>query len=103
MRGLELGLVDSESQLFRHQSGEIDGETIGIVESPDVLAVELLLASLESLLRVLLEKLLATIKCTRERLFLLVKDLLDLRVLLCDLGEDGTLGERCQDTSKGDG
>ena len=94
MRGLELGLVDSKPQLFRHESGEIDGETIGIVESPDVLAIELLLASFESFLCVLLEKLLATIECTRERLFLFVENLLDLRVLLRDLGEDGALDRK---------
>ena len=91
MGSLELSLVDAEPELFRHQTSQIDRETVRVVESPDVLSVELLLPGLECLLRVLLEQLLTTIKRTGEGFLLLIEDLLDIRVLLCDLRENRTL------------
>ncbi len=64
LRSFELGFVDTQAKLLRHQSREIDWETVGVVQPPHVLAGKLLLTSLEGLLCVLLEELLATIKST---------------------------------------
>ncbi len=72
LSGFEFSLVHAQAELLRHETGEVDGEAVRVVQSPDVLAVELLLPGLERLLRVLLEELLAAVERARERLFLLV-------------------------------
>lgn len=95
LRCLEFGLVDAQPELFRHQTREVDRESIRVVQPPYVLARELFLAGLQRLLRVLLEQLLSTIECARERLLFLVKNLLDLCILLRDLREDVTLNTFC--------
>jgi hypothetical protein len=88
---LELGLIDTQSQLLRHETGKIDRETKGVVQPPDVLAVELFDTSLGSAGGELVEELLAAVEGARERLFFLVQDLLDVVVLFGDLGEDISL------------
>lgn len=84
----ELLLVNGKAELLSHKSGKVHREAVGVVQPPDVLAGELLLATLLGLLDVLVEKFLTTVECSREGLLFLVQDLLDLLDALCQLRED---------------
>jgi signal transduction histidine kinase len=86
-RFLELGLVDAQAEFLRHETREIDGETIGVVQTPHVLAAQRILTSRTSLLDALVKKLLTTIQSAGERGFLLVQERLNLVRLLSQFRE----------------
>jgi hypothetical protein len=91
LRLLERLLVDGESELLGHEHGQVDGESVGVVEAPDIGSRELLGSRSVGSLDVGLEELLSAVEGARERLLLLVEDLLEVVVLASDLGEEGTL------------
>ena len=62
LRILKLLLVDAQAQFLRHQRCKVHREAVGIVEPPDVLAVQLFEVLLLGALRVLVEELLAAVK-----------------------------------------
>lgn len=94
LRLLESLLVDGESELLGHEHGQVDGESVGVVEAPDVGSCELLGSRSVGGLDVGLEELLSAVEGARERLLLLVEDLLEVVVLAGDFGEKGTLWMR---------
>lgn len=61
---LEFLLINRESQLFRHETGKIYWEAVGVVQAPHVLARKTGLSPLLGLRNILVEKLLATIEGT---------------------------------------
>lgn len=91
LRLLKVGLVDLESRLLCHQHGEVDGETIGVVQSPDVDTSELLGARGLGSSDVGVEELLSSVERAGERLLLFVEDLLQVGELASDFGEEVTL------------
>lgn len=63
---LKVRLVYSQTDFFRHEQCKIDRETIGVVQSPDILAIEFSLLLFKSFGGILVEELLASIKCSRK-------------------------------------
>lgn len=66
LSSFELFLVDAESVLFSHKESQVDREAVGVVESPDIFAIEFLLSFLLGFLRISLKQLLASIQRSRE-------------------------------------
>lgn len=83
-------LVDRQAPLLGHDSGQVAGETKGIVQPPDVETVQRLGSSLGGLGSVSVEQSFSTIESPGERLFLLVQDLLEVGVLAVEFGEKGS-------------
>lgn len=98
LRLLESLLVDGKSELLGHEHSQVDGESVGVVEAPNVGSRELLDSRSVGRLDVGLEELLSAVEGARERLLLLIEDLLEVVVLAGDFGEEGTL-ERQPDVS----
>lgn len=88
---LKVGLVDLESRLLSHQHGEVDRETIGVVQSPDVDTSELLGTRGLGGGDIGVEQLLSSVERAGERLLLLVENLLQVGELASDFGEEVTL------------
>lgn len=65
-RLLESGLVDVKSDLSSHELGEIDGESVGVVESPDILSRERLGSGVDGGLGVEGEELLSSVEGSRK-------------------------------------
>lgn len=88
---LKVVLVDAQSELFGHEHRQVDGEAVGVVQAPDVGSCEL--GGTRSLggLDVRLEEPLSAIERARERLLLLVEDLLEIFELAVDFGEEVSL------------
>ena len=84
---VDLGLIDGEAALLSHKLGEILGETEGVVKPPDISTGKLLLTALDGKSSVLLELLLATVEGNGESNLFLIKDLLDIGLLLHELRE----------------
>jgi hypothetical protein len=84
---LDLLVVDVQPTLFSHEFCEIDGETVGVVQAPDVVSRQVVGALGLGLLCVLLEDDLTTIQRLGECLLFLVQNLHDVVLLLLDLRE----------------
>ena len=84
---VNLGLVDGKAALFSHKLGKILGETESVIKPPDISTGELLVTALDGKSSVLLELLLTAVKGNSESNFLLIKNLLDVGLLLHELGE----------------
>ncbi len=93
-------LVDNEAAFLGHDPGEVAREAKGVIQSPDIEAVERLGRVGECLLRILVKEGLAAVKRARKRLFLLVQDLLEILDLAVELGEELALRREAAERHK---
>jgi hypothetical protein len=91
LRALAASCCFENSVLLSHQAGQIDGESISIIQAPDIGTREMGGLGVESLLEISIKQLLTTVQGARESLLLFVQDLLDIINTSTDLGEEITL------------
>lgn len=94
--GMRLGFfkflfIDTETELLRHEPGQVDRETVGVVETPDIRTSEYLRTRFLCTSRIPFKELLTAIQCAGERLFFLIENLLDILRLLVKFGEEVAL------------
>jgi hypothetical protein len=90
-RLLQPSLVDTQPDLLRHELRKVDGEAVGVIELPDVLAREGLWAGVEGGFRVGREETLASVQGSGKGDFFLVEEVVEGGRVGFELGEEFAL------------